>query len=46
MADFQPALPKQGTWSLGENRYDEGGKNPKQLTIFIPFESGSRLPIT
>ena len=39
MPDFQPALPKQGTWSLGENRYDEGGKNPKQLTIFIPLES-------
>ena len=39
MPEFNPALPKQGTWSVGENRYDEGGKNPKQLTVFLPLES-------
>ena len=39
MADFQPQLPKQGKWSVGENRYDEDGKNPKSLSIFIPEES-------
>ena len=39
MANFDPALPKQGTWSVGNNRYDEEGKNPKQLTIFLPLES-------
>lgn len=39
MPEFNPALPKQGTWSVGDNRYDEGGKNPKQLTVFLPLES-------
>ena len=39
MPDFNPALPKQGTWSVGTNKYDEGGKNPKQLTVFLPLES-------
>ena len=39
MADFNPALPKQGTWSVGDNKYDQDGKNPKQLTVFIPVES-------
>ncbi len=39
MPEFNPAMPKQGKWSVGENRFDEEGKNPKQLTIFIPEES-------
>jgi hypothetical protein len=39
MADFIPQLPKQGKWSLGQNRFDEDGKNPKQLSVFIPEES-------
>ena len=39
MPDFNPALPKQGTWSVGENKYDQDGKNPKQLTVFLPLES-------
>ena len=39
MPDFNPALPKQGTWSVGENKYDQDGKNPKQLTFFLPLES-------
>ena len=39
MADFNPALPKQGTWSVGDNKYDQDGKNPKQLTVFLPLES-------
>ena len=29
--EFKPALPKQGKWSVGENRYDEEGQNPKSL---------------
>jgi len=37
--EFKPALPKQGKWSVGENRYDEEGQNPKSLSIFIPEES-------
>jgi len=39
MAEFKPALPKQGKWSVGENKYDEEGVNPKSLSIFIPEES-------
>ncbi|MEL0332169.1 MAG: hypothetical protein VW982_08145 [Candidatus Poseidoniales archaeon] len=39
MPEFTPALPKQATWSLGDNKYDDNGKNPKQLTVFIPLES-------
>ena len=39
MADFKPQLPKQGKWSVGDNRFDTDGKNPKQLAIFIPEES-------
>lgn len=39
MPEFTPQLPKQGKWSVGENKYDEDGKNPKMLSIFIPEES-------
>jgi hypothetical protein len=39
MTDFNPALPKQIKWSLGENKYDTDGKNPKSLSIFVPIES-------
>ena len=39
MADFKPQLPKQGKWSVGDNRFNEDGKNPKQLSFFIPEES-------
>ena len=39
MPEFQAALPKQLKWSLGENRFDTDGKNPKSLSLFIPVES-------
>ena len=39
MADFKPQLPKQGKWSVGDNKFNEDGKNPKSLSIFIPEES-------
>lgn len=39
MTDFNPALPKQIKWSLGENKYDTEGKNPKSLSLFVPIES-------
>ena len=39
MAEFKAQLPKQGKWSVGDNKYDEDGKNPKSLSIFIPEES-------
>ena len=39
MSEFQAALPRQLKWSVGENKYDEEGKNPKALSLFIPLES-------
>lgn len=36
---FNPALPKPASWSVGQNNFDTDGKNPKQLTVFIPLES-------
>ena len=36
---FTPQLPQQGKWSVGENKYDQDGSNPKQLTVFIPESS-------
>jgi len=36
---FQPALTHQIKWSVGENQYNEDGKNPRQLTLTIPVES-------
>ena len=41
MSDFQPALPKQVKWSVGENKYDQDGKNPKSLSLFVPLESAT-----
>lgn len=39
MPEFQPLLPKQAKWSVGNNRFDEDGKNPKALSVFIPEDS-------
>ena len=39
MSDFKAALPKVIKWSVGENQFDEDGKNPKSLSLFIPKES-------
>ena len=39
MPEFNPALPKQGTWSVGENRFDTEGKQPKQLSLFVTKQS-------
>lgn len=39
MSDFKAALPKPVKWSTGENRYDNGGKQPRSLSLFIPLES-------
>jgi len=39
MPEFNPALPKQVKWSVGENKYDTDGKTPKSLSLFIPIES-------
>ena len=39
MADFVSALTHQIKWSVGENRFDNDGKQPKQLSLFITQES-------
>lgn len=38
-SDFKAALPKPVKWSTGENRYDQTGKQPRSLSLFIPRES-------
>ena len=43
MSDFNPVLPKVVKWSVGDNRYDDNGKNPKSLSLFIPLESVEAL---
>lgn len=43
MPDFNPAFPRPVKWSVGDNRYDEGGKNPKALNLFVPLESAQAL---
>jgi hypothetical protein len=39
MAEFQAAMSTPGTWSVGDNRFDEDGKNPKRLSFFLPLDS-------
>ncbi len=39
MSDFTPAPPKPCKWSVGDNQYDQEGKNPKKLVVFIPLDS-------
>ena len=36
---FVSALTHQLKWSVGENRFDTEGKQPKQLSLFITQES-------
>lgn len=38
-SSFTPALPKPGSWSVNDNKFDTDGKNPKQLMVFLPLES-------
>ena len=38
-SDFQAALPFPIKWSVNENKFDDNGKNPLALSIFIPAES-------
>ena len=39
MSDFIPATTHQIKWSVGENRFDKDGKQPKQLSLFITTDS-------
>lgn len=43
MTDFKPALPRPVKWSVGENRYDQTGKTPMALSLFVPVESAYAL---
>ena len=43
MADFNPALPIQLKWSVNENKFDDNGKKPLALSLFIPAESAFAL---
>ena len=38
-SDFKPAFPRPVKWSTGENRYDQTGKNPTTMSLFVPIES-------
>tara|TARA_Y100001963_G_scaffold83146_1_gene115248 strand:- start:757 stop:1086 length:330 start_codon:yes stop_codon:yes gene_type:complete len=37
--EFNPALQYPIKWQVAENRFDEDGKNPRQLSLAIPIES-------
>ena len=39
MAGFNPAISRPIKWYVGENKYDEEGKNPRRLSLFIPEDS-------
>lgn len=39
-SDFKAALPKPGSWSVGESQFEEGGK---YLKLSIPLESVHEL---
>ena len=39
MSEFNAALPSVIKWSVGQNKYDQDGSNPKSLSLFIPKES-------
>ena len=39
MADFNPAISRPIKWSVGDNKYDENGKAPRRLSLFIPEDS-------
>jgi len=40
---FNPALPIPLKWSVNENRFDDDGKNPLSLSVFVPAESAFAL---
>jgi len=39
MASFNAALSQVIKWSVGNNRFDQDGANPKMLMLFIPKQS-------
>ena len=43
LSSFDPALTHPIKWSVGENRFDEDGKNPKSLSLFVPLASAHEM---
>ena len=39
MPEFNPQLPRPIKWSVGDNRYDTEGKQPRSISVFVPLES-------
>jgi len=39
MSDFNPALSKNITWTVGKNKQQDAEKKPNRCTLFIPAES-------
>lgn len=37
--DFKAALPKPVKWATGPNQYDNDGKQPRSMRLFVPCES-------
>lgn len=42
-SDFKAALPIPLKWSTSDNRYDQTGKQPRALSLFIPRDSAVAL---
>ena len=42
-SDFQAALPFPIKWAVNENKFDDNGKNPLALSVFVPAESAFAL---
>ena len=39
MSDFISATTHQIKWTVGDNRFDKDGKNPRMLSLFVSKES-------
>ena len=42
-SNFQAALPFHLKWSVSKNQFDDTGKNPLVLSVFVPAESAFAL---
>lgn len=38
-SEFKAALPKPVKWATGPNQYDNDGKQPRSMRLFVPCES-------
>ena len=42
-SDFQAALPFPIKWAVNENKFEDNGKNPLSISLFVPAESAFAL---